>query len=90
MVERTQRTTFEPNSKLIFGYGLFVFGLLILGYVSMNCVLLASGTIMPVLVVHDGVSPNVGCGHGIALQLGAYTLLIAISIIFIRLGQTIL
>jgi hypothetical protein len=89
MVERTQRT-FEPNSKLVFGYGLFVFGIILLGYVTMNCVLLASGTITPVQIIHEGVSPNVGSGHGIALQIGAYTLLIAISIIFIRLGQSIL
>jgi len=79
----------KVTPKALFGYALLIIGLILLGYVGMNCILLASGTIEPLSVEIIGLNVDTAAFVGIILQLGAYALLIAISYALMKMGMSI-
>ena len=79
----------KVTPKAIFGYALLIIGLVLLGYVGMSCILLASGTIEPLSVEITGLNVETAAFVGIILQLGAYALLIAISYALMKIGTSI-
>ena len=82
------KTTVEITPKIILGYGLFLIGILLLGYTALQCGLLASGVADPLKVEIEGFSltKETAVFFGIVLQIGMYGLLIAISSILMKTG----
>ena len=77
--------------KSLFGYVLFIIGLLLLGYVCLNAIYLASGTFKPLQVQTDQktLSIETQIFFGIMLQIGMFALVIVIASILMKHGFTI-
>ena len=77
--------------KSLFGYVLFIIGLLLLGYVCLNAIYLASGTFKPLQVQTDQktISIETQFFFGIMLQIGMYALIIVIASILMKNGMSI-
>jgi len=81
--------------KSLFGYVLFFLGLVLLGYVCMNAIYLASGTFQPLKIeLADQSGRIVGTIEtqvflGIIVQIGMYALIIAIASILMKNGMSI-
>jgi hypothetical protein len=85
------KSTIEVTPKTMFGYALFFMGIILLGYVAIQCFFLANGTIEPIEMEIEETQYTRGTGYllGILLQIGMYTLLILISFILTKTGLNI-
>jgi len=83
--------------KSLFGYVLFILGLVLLGYVAMNAIYVASGVFQPLRIVMT--DPSSGRAlitavetqvfFGIVIQIGMYALLIAVASILMKTGLSV-
>jgi len=85
------KSTIEVTPKTMFGYALFFVGIILLGYVAIQCFFIANGTIQPIEIEINETEYTQGIGYllGIVLQIGMYGLLIAISFILMKTGLSI-
>ncbi len=81
----------EITPKTMLAYILFAIGLILLIYTTIQCILLANGTIQPIEVEIDETQSSQGVGNllGVILQIGMYGLLIAIAYILMKTGLNI-
>jgi len=85
------------TTKSLLGYVLFFLGLVLLGYVTMNAIYLASGVFQPLRI--QLTDPQSGRAlisavetqvfFGIVVQIGMYALIIAVASILMKNGITI-
>jgi hypothetical protein len=83
--------------KSLFGYVLFFLGLILLGYVVMNAIYLASGVFQPLRVQFTDpsngraliTSVETQVFFGITIQIGMYALMIAVASILMKYGLSI-
>jgi len=75
------KSVIEVTPKKMFGYALFFIGIILLGYIGIQCFFLANGTIEPIQVEIDETQYTEGLNSllGIILQIGMNGLLIAIA-----------
>jgi len=75
------KSVIEVTPKKMFGYVLFFIGIILLGYIGIQCFFLANGTIEPIQVEIDETQYTEGLNSllGIILQIGMNGLLIAIA-----------
>ena len=85
------KSTIEVTPKTMFGYALFFMGIILLGYVAIQCFFLVNGTIEPIIIEINDTQYTEGLGSllGIILQIGMYGLLIAIAFILTKTGLNI-
>ena len=79
----------EISPKAVFGYCLFFIGLLLLGYVALNCILLANGTMEPLKVSEERIGYGNEILFGIFLQIGAFAVLVGVSYLLMKMGLQI-
>jgi len=79
--------------KALFGYVLFILGLMLLGYVCLNAIYLASGVFQPLKIELSQVGQTFGIESqvffGIVVQIGMYALIVAIASVFMKYGLNI-
>lgn len=87
MAEKEIKLT--PRS--LFGYVLFFFGLILLAYVCLNAIYLASGAFKPLQVVIEKTPMSIESQifFGIILQIGMYAIIIVIASILMKNGISI-
>jgi len=83
--------------KSLFGYILFILGLILLGYVAMNAIYLASGVFQPLRI--QITDPTRGQAlitavetqvlFGIMVQIGMYALIIAVASVLMKNGLSV-
>lgn len=85
------KSTIEVTPKAMFGYVLFIMGILLLIYTAIQCILLVNGTFEPlkIEISETSLTAETAVFFGIILQIGMYGLLIAISYILIKTGINI-
>lgn len=92
MFEETamSKATSETILKSVLCVVFAVVGLVILGFVSMTALKLATGVIKPLTIIGEGISPETGIFWGIFLQMGMFAVLIAIAFALIYFGLTLI
>lgn len=84
------------TAKSLFGYVLFFLGLVLLGYVVLNAIYLASGVFQPLRIqitdptgraLISGVEMQVFLG--IIIQIGMYGLIVAVASILMKNGVSL-
>jgi len=83
--------------KSLFGYVLFFLGLVLLGYVVMNAIYLASGVFQPLRIqLTDPTSGRALIStvetqvlFGIMIQIGMYALIIAVASLLMKNGLSV-
>ena len=72
--------------KKIWAYTLILIGLGLIAYVAIQCLLLASGMLYPLVIHFEYSEYGYGILLGIILQLGTYALLITTSAVLMGIG----
>ena len=88
---KMSKSIIEVTPKAIFGCILICIGLILLAYITVQCVFLANGTISPLEVSEEpiGQSQHLEIFYGIILQIGMYGLLILVSFVLVKTGVSI-
>jgi len=84
------KSVIEVTPKTMFGYILFFIGIILLGYIGIQCFLLGNGTLEPLKIGEELLYDyETQLFLGIMLQIGMNGLVIAISFILMKIGLNI-
>lgn len=85
------KSVIEVTPKTMFGYALFIIGIILLGYIATQCFFLANGTVDPLKIEIEEtiLKDDMAVFLGIFLQLGMYALLIVIAFVLLKTGLNI-
>jgi len=84
------KSVIEVTPKTMFGYALFFIGIILLGFIGIQCFFLANGTVEPLKIGQELLYEyETQLFLGIILQIGMYGLLIAVSFILMKIGLNI-